>query len=322
MLAWLLLGCVSCSTTASSGLKVPAPGQDHAPTMRLSTVLKQGLDWKTVTQSGSLNLPMSTRYKPYLVTAAATNPAGGVKEMRLDIGQGGRVLQTITNAQTPNSNGYVNPDLAISGTDGHGGVGAQAIEVEAGINPWMEATVTATNFNGQTASMQIYFNVEPDPPTIRSFSAAPNNGYINAGTPAILSWDADCGIGSTLCNVALRGADDAPGYKHQVLFVPALTLSGKIQVRPTQGFTRYTLTVTNLTGGAKTEKSLEVQLYNAPNVSGKVFYFKMTGSSTVTRCFTLAIYAPDAATAKQLAEVQNGGFTATEIDEQQFLQGC
>jgi hypothetical protein len=48
----------------------------------------------------------------------------------------------------------------------------------------------------------------------------------------------------------------------------------------------------------------------------------MTCQGCINPCFTLAIYAPDAQTAKALAENQNGGYTATQIDQTQFLTAC
>jgi len=60
-----------------------------------------------------------------------------------------------------------------------------------------------------------------------------------------------------------------------------------------------------------------------PTMPGQWFYFRMeNANSSVTPCFTVAIKAPDEATAKALAEQQNGGYTATPIDDASYAHGC
>jgi hypothetical protein len=54
-----------------------------------------------------------------------------------------------------------------------------------------------------------------------------------------------------------------------------------------------------------------------------VFYFKMTNNQSAgAQCFTLAIYALDEKTGKQMAEAQNGGFTAMAISYSEYVHGC
>jgi hypothetical protein len=57
-------------------------------------------------------------------------------------------------------------------------------------------------------------------------------------------------------------------------------------------------------------KTETVTLAPSPPPKGKVFFFEMKSSSSnaVTPRFTLAIYAPDLATAEQWAEAQNGSY--------------
>jgi hypothetical protein len=154
----------------------------------------------------------------------------------------------------------------------------------------------------------------PLQPNISSFTASPNNGFINVGESATLSWQVSfCGSG---CTVSLRGRE---GLGNSVLNMPNVAASGSQTVTPHFN-TFYTLSATNSAGSASKEK--EVKLHGT-SPSWPVFYFKMTNSSsTVTPCFTIAIAAPDEATAKRIAEQTNGGYTATPISASQFATAC
>jgi hypothetical protein len=48
----------------------------------------------------------------------------------------------------------------------------------------------------------------------------------------------------------------------------------------------------------------------------------MTGSSSVTPCFTTAVCVKDLATAKAKAENESQGYTATRVSLQEFTNGC
>jgi len=152
------------------------------------------------------------------------------------------------------------------------------------------------------------------PPNITSFTASPDNVFINVGGTANLSWQVSfCGSD---CVVSLQGRE---GLGNNVLNVPRLSASGSKTVNPHFN-TFYTLRAVNSAGSTAKEK--EVKLHgSAPSWS--LFYFKMTNSgSTVTPCFTLAIRAQDEATAKRIAEQTNGGYTATPISANQFTNAC
>jgi hypothetical protein len=310
-------------------LPPPSPAQDAPPTVNIGYIPKATSSgssgaYEYTTQGGLLNLPTSEIYHDYLVTAAANDPLGGVKEIVLTISQSGRVLQSVKNTQTPDANGQVAPNLVIIGTNNAGGPGAYGILATAGISPVIEATVTATNFNGQSSTISAMFNVIPGPPMISNFSASPNGGYINVGQTATLTWDVSCGVGAGACNVALRGMDGV-NYSHQVLYVPALGFSGTFNVTPTWStLTKYTLTVTNAgAGGLAVSKSVVVQLYAPPQGSGlQPFYFRMSGPSWVNPCFVVVEYATDQTSAQAMAESQYGGYTATAITEQGSQTAC
>lgn len=294
---------------------------DQAPAITLGYMIKAYPNeapaaWQTTSRSGNLDLPTDTITRDYLITASANNPKGGVKTLTITV----RGATPITTSQTPDAKGEVMPELSIIGTDGKGGPGPNGIQLAAESNTTV--TVTATNFNGQTSSLVVNFNVVPGPPRVISFKATPD--YMNVGESSTLSWQVACGTGAGGCNVALRGAD-GPGYATPLLFLPALSFDGTFKVTPTRSTqTRYTLTVTNA-GPEKlaTSQDVVVQLYAPPSGGGnQPFYFEMRGSSSVINCFTIMEFAPDEATAKALAESQNGGFTATPIDAQQFANGC
>jgi hypothetical protein len=165
---------------------------------------------------------------------------------------------------------------------------------------------------------------DPFPPTppatqISSFSAAPNNGYINVGEAAALSWTVSfCGSN---CQISLQGKD-GPSYSNPVLNASKLPTQGTFKVTPKNTLTQYTLTASG-TGGSDASSRV-VQLYaSGPACSGCAwFYFKMTSGSVVTPCFTVAQYAKDENTAMQIAESQNGGYSAQAISYAQFVAGC
>ena len=151
-------------------------------------------------------------------------------------------------------------------------------------------------------------------PSISSFAASPNDGYINVGDSATLSWQTVfCGSD---CLVSLRGRD---GLGTLVLNVPKVNSSGSRLVTPHYD-TTYTLQAVNPVGSASKQKL--VSLYGT-SPSGTVFYFKMTTTGiAATQCFTIAVYALDQASAKRIAEQTNGGYNATSIDADQFTTAC
>lgn len=277
-------------------------------------------DVVTARHSGNLDLPTTSNLRDYVVMASAINPKGGVKELTLTVDRSGTVLKTIKHTQDVSPTGEVVPSLSITGTDGAGGIGPQEILITARNDPSLSATATATNFNGQTSSIHVVFNVIPGPPSIIEFSASPD--HINVGEAATLTWSTRCGTAVPGCNVNLRGSDGV-NFSDPLLWISALPGTSSFSVSPTRStLTRYTLTVTN-SGGVSVSKPLIVQIYN-PQTGANLqpFFFRMTGASQVTPCFTVLVWAPDQATATQLAERDNGGFTATAISQADFERGC
>ena len=159
---------------------------------------------------------------------------------------------------------------------------------------------------------------QPPPPSLANivyFRAAPNDGYINVGQSATLSWQVTNYQADTI--VSLKGKE---GTGPPVLNIPHLAIQGSQTVTPAYD-TSYTLTVSDSRGQVSQTKL--VKLYAASPPIGSVFYFKMTNpQSQVTPCFTIAIYAKDKATAKAMAEQQNGGYKAESIDASQFMTAC
>jgi hypothetical protein len=318
-----------------STVKVPGSAdQDQAPTVRIgyakytATPKPEAGDFKYATQSGTVLIPGADWGSDHMFIADASNPKGGVKELKLVVGRVRQPQQTVTNSQAIGSDGTALPSLSIPGTNGQGGIGPQPILLRFSSTDLFEATATATNFNGQTTSVTVVFDIDATPPIIHEFSVTPNDnhpdlGYINAGSAATLKWRVQCGNGVVGCKVELRGVDGEPQYANQILYLHSLNFSGTFNVTPTQK-SKYTLTVTNVGGGNRpTSKTIQVSIYNPPQMSDlRPFYFKMSCNSAVTPCFTLLIYANDESQAKQLAEFQNIGCTATAISAQEFENGC
>jgi hypothetical protein len=158
---------------------------------------------------------------------------------------------------------------------------------------------------------------------ISKFEASPNNGYINAGSSATLSWQVQhCG---TTCIVRLEGKDGL-NYKDTIMMAN-VPLSGSLNVQPTRSTeTKYTIRA--LGGGGSAQKSLVVQLFRAPDApSGSVFYFKAINPLGSTQyvgltCYTFALYAPNESVAKQMAQAQNIGLTVTGIGPNEFTIAC
>jgi hypothetical protein len=85
-----------------------------------------------------------------------------------------------------------------------------------------------------------------------------------------------------------------------------------------------TLTATNESGSSSQTNFFQFAPGAGTGGGGgmvSTFYFKMTGPSTVTPCFAVSVSAVNVQVAKQLAETQYGGYTATQITEQQFVSG-
>jgi hypothetical protein len=178
-------------------------------------------------------------------------------------------------------------------------------------------TLTASNDIGQNSATA---TVSINPPRIATLTASPNNGYINLGDTATLTWAvANCQPG---CNVTVQGTIDASAQP--IVFSRGhLPASGSLPVTPTGAtLTHYTLTAQDAAGTAP-PKTVTVQVYAPAPASCNWFFFQMkNSSSTVTPCFGLAICATDADTAKKIAQQQNQGYTATDVSYQQFVQGC
>jgi hypothetical protein len=155
-----------------------------------------------------------------------------------------------------------------------------------------------------------------------TFKATPADAYVNPGASVTFNWQiANCDTG---CSVSLQGVTLGPdglSFTQSILHVKSLPSSGSYKISPKQQWSQYTLTATNAGGSAS--QMIQVQVYEGSQQIGSIFYFKMSNpGSSVTPCFTVAIDAKDKASAKQIAENQNGGYTATSIDASQFDSAC
>jgi len=221
--------------------------------------------------------------------------------------------------------GTSNGSLARYALDSGGIISTAFKDGISGLHDVAVDSYDATNIVYSTDDGSIHKFLPPPaqpapPPTKVTFTASPNNGYINFGESATLTWSvANC---AQPCDVSMQGRDGF-NYAEVLMNASKLAISGSMTVTPTRStMTKYTLTAKSSSTGSEA-KSVVVQLYRAPAPSGQVFYFRMTNSSsTVLRCFTMAIIAADEASAKSMAESQNGGYSATAITYSDFLNGC
>jgi len=163
---------------------------------------------------------------------------------------------------------------------------------------------------------------EPPPPAptprIATFKADPSD-YFNAGGSTTLRWQIDtC---QPTCEVTLT-ARHGFNYADIAFQKAGLGTTGSLPVTPVQQHTQYTLSAKSAAGSD--QKNVDVALYypSPPCAQCGVHFFRMTRTSGVTPCFTLAIYGPDPVAAKALAEAQNGGYAAEAITEQEYYDGC
>jgi hypothetical protein len=281
------------------------------------------VDQENVSATATITVTQNTKV---MVLGSATNP-GGVKQFSLNVTQSGNTLYSVQTTGVADASGNVPDTLHIWGSDGAGGAGSKVAMTFVETGASASVLATAINFNGQTATTMLTYHLwmpPPPPPKVNSFTAAPNNGYINYGDTATLAWSiANCFAGCKVTMIAMDGFN----YQDLLWSNPNLPTSGSKSVSPRRSTqTMYTLTAASPLGSDS--RSLVVQLYCPPGAScsppaGMVFYFKMTNSnSQILPCFTIAVFDKDAATAKQDAEAQNGGYAATQITAQDYVNGC
>jgi hypothetical protein len=316
----LILGSTGLSS-CSHQVSVPAAANDQPPHITINGYVIGGTgtvsqDNVSSTQSVQVSLGAELQF-----TVTAANP-GGVQSLSYVFTHGTRTTAVGTSA-TPDTDGKVLDQLTILGTDGAGNPGNTPVilaETPATSTVPIPASmsVTATNFNGMTTSILVTYIPTWQAPQIVSFTATPD--YINIGSLSKLSWQIHgC---YAYCQVRVEGRDGL-GFKDLVESHPNQSAFGSLDVHPTRStHTLYTLTAENPQASTASPKTVTVQLAPAPPKPGQVFFFKMTRPGGVTPCFTMAIYAPDPSTAKQWAEGQNGGYSATSITETQYYAGC
>lgn len=156
------------------------------------------------------------------------------------------------------------------------------------------------------------------PPINVSFSTVPSSGYINIGATVRLVWNVkNCGNN---CVVNLKGWNGL-GYSTEILNKNTVA-AGQLTIQPTETNTKYTITASGTNGSSN--KSVDIAW--APNSgtapSCTYFFFKMTGSSSVTPCFMTAVCAANLTAAIAKAQNESQGYTATQVTQQVFQNGC
>jgi hypothetical protein len=288
----------------------PSATMDSPPLIEINNFVVGGkgdVDAPKSLSSMTVNCQANT---DLLLTGAAKSP-GGVKDFSITVSQSGVTRYTASVIASQDASGRA-PNLLSILTGDPGGAGQNNMKVTVGTNVTLKAV--AHNFNGQETAITVVYRVPPPPPDKPKITlkAKPNDGYVNLGDWVTLTWD----IASSVPFTANLSSNPSG-----VLSAKNLAPHGSLNFQP-KGVVYVTVTAQNAGG---TEDSLPklVSVYVPPSgVQGQWFYFKMTGSSTVTSCFMQAVLAPDAAKAKQLAESKNGGYLATQINYQEFVNGC
>jgi hypothetical protein len=299
---------------------VPALNNDTPPKVTINGFLIHGgtVSQDNVSSSQTVQVSLGAELQ---FTVTATNP-GGVESLSYVFSHGIRST-SVSMSATLDANGQGPDGLTILGSDSAGHPGS--IPVILAETPATSAvplpasmTVTATNFNGMSTSFVVLYVPHWSAPQIVSFKPTPN--YINIGSASRLSWQINgC---SAYCEVRIEGRD-GPTSNDLVESHPNRPASGILDVHPTRSTdTYYTLTATNPQSSAAIPWIAKVTLAPAPLILGQPFYFKMTRPGGATPCFTMAISAPDASTAKLWAEAQNGGYQASPILEPEYTAGC
>jgi len=160
-------------------------------------------------------------------------------------------------------------------------------------------------------------------PAIVAFTIMPLDGHINLGQYATLNWEiSNC---PAPCQVTLEARDGA-NYTDLVSSIRGLPSKGTMKVMPTRSTsTKYTISALDSLGSDAASKLVELycSIPCSTKFSGNVFYFKIQNSQIdSTSCFTVALYAQDAAAAQQMAEGFDGGYAAQLITEAGFLKEC
>jgi hypothetical protein len=313
--AWLL----SLVVLFGCPLTVPMPSQDTPPTVTIQTFESDGgSGWIDLGQTQSDATVQIDPGRQARTWASAQNLNGGVASLNLTIKRPTKALYDLTKTSMPDAQGNVVDTLLISGSDGAGHPGNQLLIFA------VPATVvaTATNFNAMTTTRTVSYIRTPQPPTITSFTASPNDGYINVGESATLHWSIkECSVG---CKVTMV-AHDGVNYQDLVASFSRLGSSGSLVVSPRRStLTKYTLRAQNAVGASTAD--VLVQLYapmNAPTSScPAVFYFRITDNSG--DCYgTIAQCAPDSTSAVQfLTYTFPMGYGFAPISQQEFFSGC
>ncbi len=165
----------------------------------------------------------------------------------------------------------------------------------------------------------------PAPPaTVPSIqlSAAPDNGYVNQGQTATVTWKVSNCVGS--CSVAMSVMGGF-GFAQPVLNAANLPTAGSFPIVPTQDL-KFTFTATGSNGSAQ-PKSIQVSI--APSSTATcsgctVYYFvlKTSNPDLTPACFTQALAAQSSLAAQQVLTTANGGYSVTPTNLDGFYSGC
>lgn len=326
-LLFLLAGCVTT-------VPVPPASQDHAPVISINAfpVAGQGGSTpSTMKSTDSSHAMIAEHGSKLMITGHANNPAGGVRDFRMTVRwNGGSASNWVEGHDVPDANGQVRTGWGILGTNGSHEPGNIPLNIEikgtAGSSySTAQVEAEATNFNGMTTKLVIPISCSDCPPP------RPPSANLNAspyslwdGQPSTLQWSvSNC---DKTCEIELEGVDLDRNASIMRLTRLAATGSHVVTPRLPVRHVRYTLSATGANGTAQATKDVYIARAPVPTPlpEGKFYFFRMraTQPNPVTPCFGVAMWAASEASAKQQAEAQNGGYTASAITEAEYLAGC
>jgi hypothetical protein len=313
----------SCQT---SRVTVPPSAQgDQSPIINITNYVTTGLIgwWVVFLRDGASTTAHVVNATRVVLTASATNLSGGVSAFTLNASYannlGGSLAFHVATSATRDPSGQAPVQLAISGFGPGGEPGSNLIAVTLAWGESVRVSPTATNFNGQTTTLEELITAPAAPPpvpkkptvslTVDTTRDALGQYHVDIGAPYAVHWSVN---GDPPLEVAVRGDQLSQAtvlLEHQ----PATGSITQVSAHDTV----YTVTAKNAGGTA----SAKADVFVRPNPamrSCQTFYFRMTTQSVVTPCFYQSYCSADAATAKAFAEKQFVGYTATQVDSHTF----
>jgi len=312
----MVCGSVFCAGCPSEKTTIPTANLDKAPNIIINgfAVGNSGAsDIANTNISRTVHVFYGTRL---MVSGSAENQTGGVRSFQLAFSDWGAPQAELRKAG-PDALRRVPTILRILGHDYRDGRGVQPfIYTFDNYAADLHVSGTATNFNGMKQQIDVHYVVTPDKPHVDSLTRIPADGRIAVGGSATVEWQTTCN--ATTCTVKIEGTE---GDGKVVLKMNGVPLNGSFNPTGLVHDTKYKVTISNSSGSDSKEVWITPRASQIP-VPVMYYYFRVTSSSNIRPCYTVAIPAPDEASAEAIAQNQDVGATVTQISYQEFSNGC